>query len=111
MREVREKQIENGQPEYKGPRYEIFLLLVAGLRPRDIIKGFQVPSGTVYRWSRIYARARKRLQTLTHNRNSVPPGGRKRVKNLGAQARKKKISGGETRYVNGVTIVRVKHDE
>lgn len=107
--------VKNMQPKkYRGPRYEILLLLVAGLRPRDIIKGFQVPSGTVYRWSRIHARARKRLQTLTHNRNSVPPGGRKRVKNLGARKKRKKTSGGETtesiRVVNGITVVRVAHN-
>lgn len=51
-------------------KYEIFILLCTGLRPRDIVKlGFSRP--TVYRWSAIYNRARKRLQTHIRHRIHV----------------------------------------
>ena len=94
-----------------GPRYEILLLLVAGFKPKDLVRGFGLPSGTVYRWSGIYARARKRLPGVINRRNFTPPGRRKKANNLDAGRKKKRTSGGDVtvRYDGNTRIERIRH--
>ena len=72
--------------------YELILLYVAGLTPKDCIRSYGYSRGAAYRFYRIYRDARKRAATVLKHRNSVSPSREKKRKHLDHLRSKKVVS-------------------